>query len=94
MDEYVDLRVLKFFTYSYNRALFEEGKVPAAAVGLEKWRREYNESIVADLDKLMADIEERVAAMDREKEETVEAADKVGAGFKMSTENKEWFSCF
>lgn len=51
--------------------------MPLATVGLEKWRREYNESIVGDLDKLMADIEERVASMDREKEETVEAAEKV-----------------
>ena len=51
--------------------------MPLATVGLERWRREYNESIVGDLDKLMADIEERVASMDREKEETVEAADKV-----------------
>ena len=59
------------------RALFEEGKVPAATAGLEKWRREYNEGVVTDLDRLMADIEERVAAMDREREETVEAADKV-----------------
>ena len=48
-----------------------------ATVGLEKWRREYNESIVGDLDALMADIEERVAGMDRQKEETVEAAEKV-----------------
>ena len=51
--------------------------MPLATVGLEKWRREYNESIVGDLDKLMADIEERVAGMDRQKEETVEAAEKV-----------------
>ena len=59
------------------RALFDEGKVPPGTVGMEKWRREYNESIVGDLDKLMADIEERVAAMDREKEETKEAEEKV-----------------
>ena len=51
--------------------------MPLATVGLEKWRREYNESIVGDLDALMADIEERVAGMDRQKEETVEAAEKV-----------------
>ena len=37
------------------RALFDEGKVPSGTVGMEKWRREYNESIVGDLDKLMAD---------------------------------------
>ena len=54
--------------------------MPLATVGLEKWRREYNESIVGDLDKLMADIEERVASMDRQKEETVEAAEKVREG--------------
>ena len=52
--------------------------MPPGTVGIEKWRREYNESIVGDLDKLMADIEERVAAMDREKEETKEAEEKVG----------------
>ena len=46
-------------------------------MGLERWRREYNESIVGDLDALMADIEERVASMDRQKEETVEAEEKV-----------------
>ena len=55
--------------------------MPLATVGLEKWRREYNESIVGDkLDALMADIEERVASMDRQKEETVEAAEKVREG--------------
>ena len=80
----------KVDNYSYNRALFEEGKVPAAAVGLEKWRREYNESIVTDLDKLMADIEERVTAMDREKEDTVEAAEKVGAGIQTDMQGFQW----
>ena len=66
--------------------------MPLATVGLEKWRREYNESIVGDLDKLMADIEERVANMDRQKEEMVEAAEKGELREKLETDTKRQVS--
>jgi len=38
------------------------------AVGLERWRQQYNASLVLDADKLAADVEAAVAALDEAKE--------------------------